>query len=140
MGDMEILLLIFSSFGIVMIILAIITIVWRIRRKKKCTAQTIGTVAGISSSSSGNISAPYQRPLVDFFVNGELFNFEPFIRTNLIILKQGQQVTVFYNPENPRDCLLKEYKPDVMIAWLLMSMGVIFTVITIIFLLPGVNW
>ena len=77
------------------------------KRVKRCTAQTVGRITGVSESedrdSDGYVTT-YYAPEFEFVVNGQVYHGTgdtSYDRRKKV--KIGGSINVFYDPEDPRE-------------------------------------
>lgn len=109
---------------------------YKIGKKKKCSAETIGTVV----DQVGSTDRLY--PVIEFQANGKVYR-----KRNLAsITKQkfgsiyvsngyekGQRITVYYDPDKPSRWMINDSKEQMVLPIVFLPGGVIFIGISILF-------
>ena len=77
------------------------------KRVKRCTAQTVGRITGVSESedrdSDGYVTT-YYAPEFEFVVNGQVYHGTGDTSYNRRKkVKIGGSINIFYDPEDPRE-------------------------------------
>lgn len=94
-------------FGIGLIALGAALFTSGRKRVKRCTAQTVGRITGVSESedrdSDGYVTT-YYAPEFEFVVNGQVYHGTGDTSYNRRKkVKIGGSINVFYDPEDPRE-------------------------------------
>lgn len=135
MSDDAIVILGVLSMGSLSAFLGIWGIVKENKLRKICTGQTLGVVSNIQKI--GNLTLTRQGGNRHYFTEFTyMVNEVEYVKSSKIgtagaSFKQGMQVTVFYNPDNPNDYYVREDKITV-------SGYKIFTAAGILFMIAGV--
>lgn len=125
--------------GLMMLAVGLYTFYYfKIGKKKKCTAETIGTVVDQTGSTD------HLYPVVEFQANGKVHRK----RNSASVTKQkfgsitvsngyerGQQVTVNYDPAKPTRWMINDSKEQMILPIMFLATGLIFAALGALFFL-----
>ncbi|GKW47321.1 MULTISPECIES: DUF3592 domain-containing protein [unclassified Planococcus (in: firmicutes)] len=123
--------------GLIMLAVGFYTFYYfKIGKKKKCTAETVGTIV----DQAGSPDRLY--PVVEFQANGKMYRK----RNSASITKQrlgsihvsngyerGQQVTVNYDPAKPTRWMMNDSKEQMILPIMFLATGLIFVALAALF-------
>ena len=133
MDESLLFLLIFGSVGFIFLIVGLIITNSRKKKEIKCTSQTTGIVKDIvrhRSYSNGTYSSTLH-PVFEYTIGNQTFVKESSYGSSFTKYSIGQEVEIFYNPQNYHEY----YVPGDNIPKVL---GTLFTILGIIVMLLGV--
>lgn len=124
------------TFGILMVAVGFYTFhYFTIGKKKKCIAETIGTVVG----QAGTASQLY--PVIEFEANGKIYRK----RNSASVTKQkfgsihvtngyerGQQLPVYYDPDKPTRWMINDSKEQMVFPIVMLAGGFVFVAVAVI--------
>ena len=87
------------------------TILNRIK-KRKCTACTVGKVVRVlvSRSRTNHKVHTLYTPVVEYEANGRIYTEQYYVSSSFHEYNEGENVKVRYDPENPADFFIDDYK------------------------------
>ncbi len=99
-----------------------------------CTEETEGVVVDFKSKLSMSSSNKILYPIVVYYVDNQGYKITSSSGTNRQKLKEGDAVTIRYNPDRPKQMLIDGYnsKSPLYLCMAVMVMGVVIPVLMII--------
>ena len=100
---------------------------------QNCTEETDGIVVGFKEKISMSSSDRILFPIFEYYVDGKGYRITSGSGTNRQKLKEGQAVTIRYNPDKPKQMLIEGYnnKSTMYLCMAIMAMGVAIPVCSI---------
>lgn len=114
-------------------------------RKADCVAETTATVQDIKEvwiEIVDDYSYTWY-PIYQYYVNGEQIVLQSEFGGAENTFQKGQQVTLFYNPDNPKEIFVPEEKPETVsrifkiMSVVCAAMGFLVIIIFIVLLIKG---
>ena len=98
-------------------------------RKAACVTVTTATVQEIKEVRTRNVDEYNYSwyPIYQYYVNGEMIVQQSEFGSGQDTFQQGQQVTLYYNPDNPKEIFVPEEEPETA-AKIFNIMYVLFTI------------
>lgn len=139
MEDKELFVVIFSGiWGLIGVIFSIIGIAMLNHRKKKeerCTSKVWGKVKDIVRQKSHDSDGGYSyswHPVFEYTIGGLTYIKESMSGSTQTKFAIGQDIEIYYNPEDPHDYYVPEDKIPKVLGKVFTAVGMIAIVIAII--------
>jgi hypothetical protein len=107
------------------------------RLLENCTSSVIGNVKETMQNTNGRRQNPQIAPIFSYIANGREHVKKSKASTSNLNLKAGDSVAVFYNPENPDEYYVKEFKDWVVLDWVFIIIGALVIIIGIVIAFKG---
>ena len=114
--------------GIILVLYGIYRLLKRYSLKRRCTVSVAGTIVDKDTDgrpSDNEASNAYLE--FKYYVNGIEYVKKPMVSAcQYNKMERGQNVTVFYDPSNPKRCYVQEIKFRIVLTLLFIVIGVVF--------------
>ena len=123
--------------GIACVVIGIAILVSYFNTQKTQTAETTATVVRIDSEmelDDDNIETRYYTPVVKYSVNGKEYEkqLSNSRTTNSTEYKEGQEITIKYNPDNPDELSKKGDKGGLICGIFFIVVGIIVVITSVV--------
>ena len=123
--------------GIACVVIGIAILVSYFNTQKTQTAETTATVVRIDSEmelDDDNIETRYYTPVVKYSVNGKEYEkqLSNSRTTNSTEYKEGQEITIKYNPDNPDELSKKGDKGGLIGGIFFIVVGIIVVITSVV--------
>lgn len=98
--------LIFICVGVIFIVVGIVVIMQGNSLKKRCTEETIGTVVELIREVDSDNKSTYF-PIIEYKTRDRIISQKSKSGQNPPEYKEGEQVEIYYDPNNVQDYIIK---------------------------------
>lgn len=134
MTDQQILTTVFASIGLFLILISLGIYIFGVAvKKRQCTSETTGVVVDKVRGSDNNLY-----PVIEYTVDGTVYRRKKNVTAHGSINNGypfGHELTVLYDPDKPKRCLIGGTKVQTVAAFIPSIIGMVFFTVGIIIFL-----
>lgn len=125
-------LIIYNICGCIIIFIGVILILIQVIKHKHCSAKITGKVIDVirHDDKYSNTATLYSLfPVFEYIINDQVYTKESKYGATKCNLIKDQKVTIHYNPKNPNEFYVSEFKVPKIIGIVLIIIGFIWLII-----------
>ncbi|MBQ8247776.1 MAG: DUF3592 domain-containing protein [Lachnospiraceae bacterium] len=97
-----------GSFGLILLIAGVLVLVFRNKKKDRCTVQSIAKICDVKVKQEDDDKPVVYCPIYEYEYEGKEYKVEDS-KEYKKMPKKGKKITIFINPEKPKEYFLKSF-------------------------------
>ena len=119
-----------GGFGLILLIVGILMLVFRNKKKDRCTIQSIARVCDVKVKQEKDDEPVVYCPVYEYEYNGKEYKAEDS-KEYKKMPKKGKKLTIYINPEKPKEYYVKSFAKT-MTSIIFIVLGAILMVMAIV--------